>query len=106
MKHGVQNSNPGGRPDVSKTYSKPRTGIHLGSKLYVPSKIRRWRAGRRGDTSPLPGLAYANGAVAYANVFATSSLRGFRARRGAVRLAYANLLILWVAPSFARFPKA
>jgi hypothetical protein len=48
------------------------------------------------DTSPLPGLAYANGALAYTNIFAASSLHRFRARRGAALLAYANLLILWV----------
>ena len=31
--------------------------------------------GRRGDTSPLGGLAYANGVFAYANVFAGNGLQ-------------------------------
>ena len=33
------------------------------------------RIGRRGDTSPLEGLAYANAAFAYANIFAANWLQ-------------------------------
>ena len=47
----------------------------------------------RGDTSPLGGLASANAALAYANIFAASDLRPFRGLRAAVPFAYANLLI-------------
>jgi hypothetical protein len=58
-----------------------------------------------GDTSPLPGLAYGNSPFAYANAFVRSGLRCFCAQRGGIRFAYANLLIPWVAKSFARFSK-
>lgn len=58
------------------------------------------------DTSPLRGLASANAAFAYANVFVPSSLRRFPARPVPAPLAYANVLILWDGGSFAPFSKS
>ena len=69
-------------------------------------KLRRWRAGSRGDTSPLPGLAYANAAASGVNAFVPSGLQRFPAGRVPGPLAYANVLILWDGRSFAWFSKS
>lgn len=45
------------------------------SGIQGPKKETMLRIGRRGDTSPLGGLAYANAAFAYANVFARNWLQ-------------------------------
>jgi hypothetical protein len=63
--------------------------------LCSPKLPRRWRAGKRGDTSPLRGLAYANAAFAYANVFASNWLQRKQRRPAAAPFANANVLILW-----------
>jgi len=78
----------------SKCFSN---GISSGTACMVrrpPAATTALRAGRRGDTSPLRGLGYANVAVCNVNAFAPSGLWRFRTGRVLAPLANANVLIL------------
>jgi len=63
------------------------------------------RIGRRGDTSPLGGLAYANGALAYANVFRLNEMRRFSGRRAHGAVSARELVDCGMSSSFVRFLK-
>ena len=62
------------------------------------------RIGRRGDTSPLEGLAYANGAFANANVFAANWLQRKTALSRRAVFAGVNVLIPLVCTKRGSIP--